>query len=142
MSACLAASTANGKMCDAKFTYVPYDWLAANDCPVGRLPILLPCEGEATGFHQRAVSKAVNAGLKFRSAEETCSALISWWPETVALREKVAKEVHDERIALGLPVTPQPAADELRRGISQETEEQLLAKWHAEQGDGADLFIR
>ncbi len=130
MSACLAASKANGKKGDAKFTYVPYDWLTANDCQIGALPILWPSEGETAGVHQRNVSKAVSAGMKFRSAEETCSALISWWPEAVALREKVAKEVNDERIALGLPTAPQPAAHELRAGISQETETKLLAKWH------------
>ncbi|MBL8880251.1 MAG: NAD-dependent epimerase/dehydratase family protein [Phycisphaerales bacterium] len=127
MTACLAASKSNGGKSDAAFRFAPYDWLAANGCPVGTLPILLPSEGETAGFHQRSVAKAVAAGMKFRSAEDTCGALIKWWPEAVALRENVAKKVNEDRQTKGLPTTTQPAAEMLRAGISPEMETKLLA---------------
>lgn len=131
MAACLAASKAGG---GATFTYVPYEWLAANHCPPGTLPILLPAEGPYAGFHQRSVARAVAAGLRHRSVEDTCRALLAWWPEAVKLREKVAREVEAERTAAGLPVQPQPPADRLRAGISAERERELLAAWHTEAG--------
>jgi len=129
MAACLSASKRNSKKADTTFTYIPYDWLAANECPVGSLPILLPNEGETAGFHQRSVAKAVAAGMKFRSAEDTCSALIKWWPEAVALRASVAKKVDEDRRSKGLPTTTQPAAEILRAGISPEAEAKLLAAY-------------
>lgn len=135
-AACLAASKAAGQPArgDATFTHVPYDWLAANDCPPGTLPILLPAEGPYAGFHQRSVARAVAAGLRHRGVEDTCRALLAWWPEAVKLREKVAREVEADRTAAGLPVQPQPPADRLRAGISAERERELLAAWHAKAG--------
>lgn len=79
MAACIAASKANEKAADTSFIYVPYDWLEANGCQVGALPILLPSKGELAGFHRRSAAKAVAAGIKFRSAKESCDALIKWW---------------------------------------------------------------
>jgi len=136
LAACLAASKATGNKGDAKFTHIPYEWLAANECPPGSLPILLPGGeggGDYAGFHARSVAKAVAAGMKYRSTEDTCRALLEWWPEAIKLREKVAKEVEADRKAKGLPTPPQPPADRLRAGIPQEKEAELLAKWHAEQ---------
>ena len=131
MAACLAASKATGNKGDATFIHVPYEWLAAHDCPPGSLPILLPAEGDYAGFHQRSVARAVAAGMRYRTAEDTCRALLAWWPEAVKLREKVAREVAAERAAAGLPVQPQPPADRLRAGISAEKEQSLLAAWKA-----------
>ncbi len=133
LAACLAASKATGNKGDATFTHIPYDWLAANDRPPGALPILLPGEGDYAGFHGRSVAKAVAAGMKYRSAEETCKAILTWWPEALKLRGKVAKEVEADRKAKGLPTPPQPPADRLRAGIPAEKEAELLAKWNAEQ---------
>lgn len=135
-AACLAASKKTGNKGDATFTHIPYDWLEAHDCPPGALPILLPSEGDYAGFHQRSVAKAVAAGMKYRSAEETCRALLEWWPEAIKLREKVAKEVEADRKAKGLPTAPQPPADRLRAGIPHEKEQELLAAWHAENKEG------
>lgn len=131
MAACLAASKATGNKGDATFIHVPYEWLADHDCPPGSLPILLPAEGDYAGFHQRSVARAVAAGMRYRTAEDTCRALLAWWPEAVKLREKVAREVAAERAAAGLPVQTQPPADRLRAGISAEKEQSLLAVWKA-----------
>jgi 2'-hydroxyisoflavone reductase len=133
MEACQSASKANGDKGDAKFTYVPYDWLAMNGAPLGSLPILLPPTGDTAGFHQRSVAAAVKAGLKYRTPEETCSALIKWWPEAVKLREKVAKEVNEDRKAKNLPAAKQPPADQLRAGLTPSAESKLLSLWHAKE---------
>lgn len=133
MAAALTASKSNGKKNETTFSYVPYEWLAANECPIGTLPILLPDEGETAGFHQRSVAKAVAAGLKYRSAEDTCSTLIKWWPEAVELRRTVAKKVNEDRVAKGLAPASQPAAELLRAGIPPEIESKLL-KAAREQG--------
>lgn len=134
MAACLAASTASGTD-KARFTYVPYKWLAGNGCPVGALPILLPGEGRTAGFHRRDISKAVGAGLKFRSPEETCAALIKWWPEEVELRTKIVEETNKERKARGRRTTPTSSAKQLRAGITPEVEAKLLAAWSAAKQD-------
>jgi 2'-hydroxyisoflavone reductase len=131
MSACIAASNANEKAVDTTFTYAPYDWLATNGWPVGALPILLPSEGDTAGFHRRSVAKAVATGMKYRSAEETCDALIKWWPSEAELREKVAREVNEERKPQELAKPSQPAFDQLRAGISADVESKLLAAWRA-----------
>jgi 2'-hydroxyisoflavone reductase len=128
ISACIAASKANEKSVNTSFTYAPYDWLAANGCPVGALPILLPSEGDTAGFHRRSIAKAVAAGMKYRSAEETCDALIKWWPKAVELRQKIAREENEARKPQG-PKASQPAADQLLAGISVDTETNLLAAW-------------
>jgi 2'-hydroxyisoflavone reductase len=135
MTACREAATENGHKKVVKFTYVPYEWLAENGCPVGKLPILLPGEGETAGFHQRNVAKAIAAGLTYRTAADTCSTLVKWWPEAVKLREKVAGEINAERKAKGLPAAKQPPADLLRAGISPEEETKLLTAWHAKKQD-------
>lgn len=133
MAACQAASAAgdgSGKQ-QPTFTYIPYNWLAANGCPAGKLPILLPATGSMTGFHQRSISKALSKGLTFRPVEETCRDLISWWPEEIEARTKVAQEVREQRQANGLAVPPQVTTETLRTGLSAEDEAKLLAQWHA-----------
>ena len=70
-------------------------------------------------------AKAVAAGMKYRSTEETCRAILAWWPEAVKLREKVAKEVAADRAEKGLPPQPTPPADRLRAGIPPEKEAAL-----------------
>jgi 2'-hydroxyisoflavone reductase len=127
LEACRAASKATGGQ-DPTLTWVPYDFMEKNGLPAGSLPILLPSEGETAGFHRRSVAKAVAAGLKFRTAEETCTALLKWWPEALAERaaanEKVAKE--DAETGRKRPTAP---ADRLRAGPPQEKEAEILAAW-------------
>lgn len=131
-AACRAASKKTGGK-EATATYVPYDWLAANGCPLGALPILLPPTGEEAGFHTRSNAKALKAGLTFRTAEDTCTALLEWWPKAVALRDKVGKQQAEEAAAAGKPAPKLPPADALRAGIPEAAEKELLEKWHAEQ---------
>lgn len=131
MAACLAASKATGGKADATFTYVPWEWLKNAGLPPGTLPILLPGTGDEAGFHSRDVSKAIKAGLKFRTPQETCEAILKWWPEALALRAKVDGQQRDEAKRDGKPERP-AAPTGLRTGIPQDKEQEILAKWTAD----------
>jgi len=129
MAACAAAARKNPAGApkeEPTFQYIPYEWLAANGVPPGSLAILLPPQGDTQGFHTRVVDKAVKAGLKFRSAEETCLALLKWWPEAVALRAKVAQQQIEEAKRDGRPEPKMPPADQLRTGIPAEKEAEII----------------
>lgn len=71
-------------------TWVDPEFLQSNNVePGGRFPLWIPPEGEAAGFHQRDVSKAVKAGLKFRPIDDTAKATMEWYktvPEDIQKR--------------------------------------------------------
>jgi 2'-hydroxyisoflavone reductase len=133
LSACVSASAGVRKekaVTDPTLTYVPYEWLGANGIPPGALPILLPPDGETAGFHTRSNAKAVKAGLKFRTIEDTCGALIAWWPKAVELRAKVLKQQTEDNAKAGKPAPRMPAEpDALRAGIPSAAEGEILTKW-------------
>jgi 2'-hydroxyisoflavone reductase len=135
LAACVSASSGVRKekrAAEPTLTYVPYAWLAQNDVPLGTLPILLPPDGETAGFHTRANAKAVKAGLKFRTVDDTCAALIAWWPKAVELRTKVLKQQTEDNAKAGKPAPRMPAEpDALRAGIPQSAETEILTKWKA-----------
>lgn len=133
VAACLAASKkAGGK--DATFTYVPYEWLEEwgkknESMKFQGFPILLPSAGETAGFHTRKADKAIKAGLVFRSAQDTCSALLDWWPKAVALRDKVGKQQVEDMVKQGKEPPKLPPADRLRSGPSPEITAAILEAW-------------
>lgn len=131
LAACAAAVKKSGSKEPASLQYVPYAWLAEHGVGPGTLPILLPPDGETAGFHTRKVDRAIKAGLKFRSAEETCKALLDWWPKAVELRAKVAAQQVEEAKAQGRPEPKTPPADRLRAGITAEQEAELLKQYLA-----------
>lgn len=136
-AACLAASKKTGGK-PATIRYAPYEWLALNGCPPGMLPILLPPSGEEAGFHTRSNARALKAGLTFRTAEDTCTALLEWWPKAVALRDKVGKQQAEEAVAAGKPAPKLPPPDALRAGIPEAKEKELLDKWRTDEKLGKD----
>ncbi len=109
--------------------WIPYDALTQLGCQPGMLPIMLPSTGELAGFHTRSVAKAVAAGLKFRSAEQTCKDLIEWWPKAVELRTKVNKEQIEQAEKEGRPAPRMPDPSRLRAGLPPEREAEILAEW-------------
>lgn len=61
-------------------TWVDPEFLQQNGIePGARFPLWIPPEGEAAGFHQRDISKALKAGLKFRPIEDTAKATLDWY---------------------------------------------------------------
>jgi 2'-hydroxyisoflavone reductase len=132
LAACISASAATRKERgteDPTLTYVPYEWLGANGIPPGALPIMLPPDGETAGFHTRSNAKAVKAGLKFRTIDDTCAALLAWWPTAVELRAKVLKQQTEDNAKSGKPAPQMPPADQLRAGIPITSEMEILRKW-------------
>jgi 2'-hydroxyisoflavone reductase len=64
---------------DAKFKWAPLDFLNQHRvAPWSDLPAWLPDTGEDAGFARVDISKAVNAGLKFLSLEETVRDTLQW----------------------------------------------------------------
>ncbi len=65
---------------DAKLTWVPTDFLTKNGLGGdGGFPIWAPFEGETKGFHTWKNERAVKAGLKFHSVEDTAKATMEWF---------------------------------------------------------------
>jgi 2'-hydroxyisoflavone reductase len=136
MRGCIAAASKTGPKHEAVLEYIPYSWLASNGVPPGSLPILLPPEGEYAGFHSRSVDKAVKSGLRFRSAEETASALLEWWPAALALRAKVAAQQIEEAKAAGRPAPQVPPADRLRTGLPEGKEAEVIKAYLSSKIEG------
>ena len=64
---------------DAKFKWAPLDFLNQNNvAPWSDMPAWLPDHGEDAGFARVNSSKAINAGLKFLSLEQTVHDTLEW----------------------------------------------------------------
>jgi 2'-hydroxyisoflavone reductase len=64
---------------DAKFKWAPLDFLNQNNvAPWSDMPAWLPDNGEDAGFARVDISKALNAGLKFLSLEQTVRDTLEW----------------------------------------------------------------
>jgi len=134
VDACLAASAATGGK-KATPVWVPYSFLEEQQVSVGGdLPIIIPAQGEAAGFHKRSNARAVAAGLTYRSVEDTCQATLEWWPKEVARRERVGKQLVEDAKKAGKepPKLPDPA--KLRVGMSREREAEVLKAWREHKG--------
>lgn len=67
---------------DAKFKWASLDFLTQNNvAPWSDMPAWLPDHGEDAGFARVDISKAVNAGLKFLSLEDTVRDTLTWASE-------------------------------------------------------------
>ncbi len=65
---------------DAQFTWLPDDFLLANDItPWQDFPLWLP--HDMAGTHQRSNAKATAAGLALRPLEATLRDLWQWWQQ-------------------------------------------------------------
>lgn len=88
-------------------TWVPADFLASQgEQGDGGIPIWVPYTGESKGFHTWSNQRAIDAGLKFRSIDDTVAATLAWWFEQPAERRK-----------------------NLRAGLSAEAESRILEAW-------------
>ena len=93
---------------DARFTWVPDDFLTAHDVgPYVELPLWVPAE--AGGFNSFNIDRALAAGLTFRPVAETVADTLAW-------------------------LATRPADTVWRAGLPAEREAQLLAEWHAANG--------
>jgi nucleoside-diphosphate-sugar epimerase len=88
---------------DAKFKWASVDFLKQNNVqPWSDMPVWIPADEEGVGAARIDVSKAIQAGLKFRPLEETVRDALEW-AQTL------------------------PADHEWRAGLKPEREQELLA---------------
>ena len=89
---------------DAEFKWATVEFINENEVsPWGDLPAWVPDDEENKGFATIDVSKAINAGLKFHSLEDTVRDTLEW-------------------------VNTRPSDHELRAGLKLEREHELLKK--------------
>jgi 2'-hydroxyisoflavone reductase len=101
LAACQQASGS-----DATLTWVDEAFLLAENIqPWSQMTLWLPESDENAGFNAIDISRALNAGLTFRSPLETASATLAW-------------------------VRSLPAERERRAGLAAEDEARLLQKWY------------
>lgn len=88
---------------DATFKWASVDFLNQNNVqPWSDMPVWIPDDEEGIGFARVNISKAINAGLKFRPLEETAHATLEW-------------------------AKTRPADHPWRAGLNAEREQELLA---------------
>lgn len=108
-------------------TWVPADFLAGQGVALGaQLAIYIPPEGDAIGFHQRSIAKALAAGLTTRPTVDTCKEILAWWPTELERRVRVTKETQDAAIKRGDKPPTMPDPTKLRTGITPEREVALI----------------
>jgi len=96
---------------DAKLTWVPASFLEKQNVRSwADMPAWIPNEGGAMGMTQLDCRKAIGAGLKFRSVEETAKDTLAWYR-----------------------TTPDDRREKPKAGLSPARETEVLAAWHAEQ---------
>jgi 2'-hydroxyisoflavone reductase len=97
---------------DAKFTWVPADFLSANQVRAwSDMPVWIPPVGRTAGFAAVNCQKAYAAGLTFRPLADTAETTLAWY-----------KSRPDEEQA------------KARAGLAPEKEKAVLAAWHAKAG--------
>ncbi|HJQ99607.1 MAG TPA: NAD-dependent epimerase/dehydratase family protein [Candidatus Polarisedimenticolaceae bacterium] len=96
---------------DAKFTWVPASFLEKQNVrPWADMPAWIPNEGGDMGLTQLDCRKAIAAGLKFRTVEETAKDTLAWYR-----------------------TTPDDRREKPKAGLTSARETEVLAAWHAEQ---------
>lgn len=97
---------------DARFTWVDTDFVLEQRLrPYAELPVWMPPQGNTAGWARMDCSKAIKAGLTFRSIADTARATLDYY--------------HAQ---------PQERQESLRAGLSPEKEKTVLAAWHARGG--------
>jgi 2'-hydroxyisoflavone reductase len=132
VAACLAAAKASGAEPAAPSApvWVENSFLQARGVAIGAdLPLYIPPEGEAAGFHTRSIKRAIELGLRTRSAQETAAAVLAWWPTELERRARVTKQLMDEAEKAGKPAPQMADPKVLRAGMNQTREAELLKAW-------------
>ncbi len=127
LDTCLAASGNK-----AKLTWVPVDWLEKHGMGGEEsFPIWAPPVGKSAGFHRWKNARARDAGLTFRSIDDTVKALLAWFPTELERRVRVTRELVEGAQAKGQPPPKMADPTVWRAGPSREREAELLAAFHA-----------
>jgi 2'-hydroxyisoflavone reductase len=109
LASCKAAAAS-----DARFTWIPDDFLEKQKVEDNDLPIWIAASSTNAGLAQTSNQRAVAAGLVFRPVVDTARDTIAWWKTLPADRQ--AKP---------------------RAGMKPEREVEVLAAWHKEHPEPA-----
>jgi 2'-hydroxyisoflavone reductase len=105
LDACAAAGRS-----DTRLMWVSEEFLGRQNVrPWSEMPLWLPAEDKVDNFFSADCSKAIDAGLKFRSIEDTARATLEW------------DRTRDQSVAL-------------RAGLSADRERELLGEWQGVTG--------
>ena len=89
---------------DITFTWVDQDFLAQNDvAPWSEMTAWMPSGGKFDGFGSFENTKAVSAGLTYRTLADTATATLEWWnglPEERKKQPKSGLDPEKEKIVL------------------------------------------
>lgn len=68
-----------------------------------QFPIWIPSSGETAGFHTWSIERAIKAGLKSRSIDDTVKATLEWWDKQTPERQaRMGQMVKPETVAAAL----------------------------------------
>lgn len=126
LQTCVAA-TGSG----AKLVWVPQEFLEANELGEdGAFPIWTAPVGKYAGFHRWNPKRPIDAGLTYRSIDDTVKTLLEWYPKEIERRVRVTKELIAKAEAEGKP-GPKGDPSAIRAGVKEEAEAALIAKYRA-----------
>ena len=124
------AKAAGGK---AKLRWVPTEWLEKNGMGGDEsFPIWAPATGATAGAHTWKNERAIAAGLKFRTWDDTVRATLEWFPKEIERRKRVTAELVAAAQAKGEPAPQLPDPTVLKAGPKPEAEAELLQKFGTE----------
>jgi 2'-hydroxyisoflavone reductase len=127
LDTCVKASKSS-----AKLTWVPVEWLEKHDMGGEEsFPIWSPAVGKTAGFHRWKNTRAQEAGLKFRSIDDTVSSLLAWFPTELERRARVTRDLTEAAKAKGEEAPKLADPTVWRAGPTREREAELLAAFHA-----------
>jgi 2'-hydroxyisoflavone reductase len=118
---------------NAEFTWVSAEFLELQQVSAwGDMPLWIPPDGEAAGFHRRSNARAVEAGLKMRTVKDTAQAILAWWPNEVERRRIAIERYKAEQAEAGKPEpTTLPDPERLKAGIAPQREAEVISAWNA-----------
>ncbi len=126
LKTCVEAAGSN-----AKLEWIPQSFLEANELGEdGAFPIWTAPVGKYAGFHRWSTARPEKAGLKYRPLKDTVTALLDWYPKEIERRVRVTQELTKMAEAAGKP-GPKGDPTEMRAGLKEKQEQELLAKWRA-----------
>lgn len=129
VASCMQLAKRNGVTCDVK--WLPAEFLEAQGAggEDGVFPIWINPVGNYVGFHTWSNARAVAAGMRFRSLDDTLSATLAWWPTEVERRRRVGAQLVADAVANGQEPPKLPDPTLIRQGPSAEKEAALLKAW-------------
>jgi len=117
----------------AKLTWVPASFIEQQGMggEDGAFPIWIDPKGDYAGFHSYSSARAQKAGMKFRSLDDTVTAIVAWFPSEIERRKRVTQQLIDDAKAKGQPLPTMADPTKIRQGPTPEKEQQVLAAWKA-----------